>query len=253
MAALVLAVVAVVLNTLYVEKIKSSVNEDVFTVYQFIRDKKANDRISDRDFTRVQVPERFRASLVRDLGVIDQTELPDFVNDRLRIPGVEGSLLLKAHFVAPESIGPQRQTRAGWRDIAIPLARNSTPPSLRPGARVDLYADIRMGGELPVPHLVMENVTVLSVGDEALNVPETADGRFSYNYRKMSIEVTEEEALALSNVERIAEGGFRVAVRAETDHTREHIPEGGIHPTILDIIQRKQREPAPDPRRRTLN
>src|SRR5262249_22991026 len=143
--AIVLALVAVVLNSLYIDNVKKEVEGKSFTVFRLTRSVQRGDHLSDRDVRAQRVPLTFKDSFV---GALDETAVRVRIEERETIeqPAPQGNLVTADLFTAPEQSGMDRRITKGKRLVSLPVNPKSVPGSLRPGMFVDIEAPFAAGG-----------------------------------------------------------------------------------------------------------
>ncbi|MFW5682523.1 MAG: hypothetical protein ACOC1G_05900, partial [Phycisphaeraceae bacterium] len=163
--AVVLGVVAVILQMVYVQWVKSEAGTDEFTVYRFEVGLERGEELREDDLEAIPVPVRFQETFQ---GAIDADELENYLGTRLRQPAQQSDLLTYDLF----------QQRVG-RTLALEMdpdkvlasipVRGERLQGLTPGDRVHLAAPIpRRGSSRPKVMPVMSDVRVMAVGEQTL-------------------------------------------------------------------------------------
>jgi len=103
-----------------------------------------------------------------------------------------------------------------------------------------MYIDIEAqfpGGSLNVLP-VMERVEVFSVGSRTIGGDANSTSRSSRNFTTISIQVSPDDATSLEKIKKLVVGDFELHMRNPADNTTPKIPEGGINPQVLKLIDR---------------
>lgn len=249
--AIALAVVAVVLTNIYIERVRRQVEENSFDVYVLTRAVRPGDRMTERDVRKLAVPQKFKDSF-EGLGAMDEAGLKTRLAERetLQRAASAGSVLTYAMFLAEGGDDLDRNIAPGKRLVSLPVNSRTAPGALREGMFVDIEATFATGASLPVTLPVMENVKVVALGTRTVYDDDTgARQRPIARYQSITIEVSPDEATHLSMVQRLMIGDFDLHLRNPRDAARPKIPEGGINPAVLDLIERRHQRPGETGRR----
>jgi len=240
MLAVVLGIVTVILLNVYVERIRSEANERSFRIYQLNLSVAPGYRLKDRDVVAVDVPERFRESFS---NAVDAVGLQIRIGDAFQRSASRGDILTYNLFTPVEGADEDRAIADGKRLVSLPINSQTVPGNLRPGMFVDIEAAFATGQQTAVVMPVMERVRVFAVGQLTESMAEATTGRPRSigGFRSITIEVEPLEATYLSMIAKRAVGEFELHIRNPSDMTLAKIPDGGINPAVLKLV---------DPRRR---
>lgn len=233
--AVILAVVAVVLVNLYVIAAREQLREDEINIYMLRAPVETGDALDGKDVETVQMPKSLKTSFQSAgfiVGDADEPGVEDYLGKRFVRDAPRSGLLELRHFIRATGITAEVDVSPGKRLVAVPVDRATLPASLRPGTMIDLEAEFRGRGVLPV----MERVRVIAVGGTRIQdvaQGEDAPGRAS---SKIDIEVAPEEATHLAQIEKRTVGSFRVHVRPTGETALPKIGREGINPEVLRLI-----------------
>lgn len=229
--AVVLGVVAVVLQMVYVQWVKSEAGTDEFTVYTFAVGLERGEELREDDLEAVPVPVRFTDTF---RGAIQEEDLANYLGTRLERPAQQSDLLTFELFQEPVGQTLAMELDEGESLASIPV-RGERLQWLRPGDIVNLAAAFpRRGSPRPQVMPVMSNVRVLAVGERTLIDEEAgAEGRRrSFTYINFKVE-NEEQWLQLQQIELLANGPFFVSLRSAAEGGAS---SGTINPDVLEMI-----------------
>lgn len=236
--AAVVAVAAVIVVNLYVAMIKRQVHEGEFTVYRLVTTLKPGDKLAAKDVKAVPMPRRYRDSfdgmVLEDSGGGDAS-LTAQLGLRIKLPARRNQFLTYDLFTDPSDVELDTRINPNMRLVALPVNPRTLPGSLQPGMNVDIEAQFPGGTINILP--VMENVEVFSVGTRSI-ADETDTGRSQRNFTTISIQVTPEEATNLEKIKKTVLGDFELHLRNPSDNSTPNIPDGGINPMVLRLIER---------------
>ncbi|GAB4194313.1 MAG: hypothetical protein Kow00105_08530 [Phycisphaeraceae bacterium] len=233
------AVLAVIVVNLYVAMIKRQVQESQFIAYRLVTNLKPGDKLDAKDVKAVPIPKRFRESfegMVLEESGKGDAALTAQLGQRLRRPAQRNQFLTYDLFTAPGDVELDTRINPNMRLVALPVNPRTLPGNLQPGMSVDIVAQFPGGNLNILP--VMENVKVFSVGARSIADDETATGRTSRNFTTISIQVTPDEATSFEKIKKVVIGDFELHLRNPGDNSTPNIPEGGINPAVLRIINR---------------
>lgn len=239
--AVVLAFIAAILVFVYVSMVRSAATSGQFVVYRLASPVSPGDKLDENDVYPVAIPKGFADSFK---NALDQTGLEARVGDVFRRGARANAVLTADLFIDPDEDRLDLRISMGMRLIALPVNQKTLPGSLRPGMYVDIAASFPSSDGRPNVLPVMELVEVMSVGektviDEQSSIPSRSSR--SSRYAKISIEVTPTEATQLSRIQKIVLGDFELHVRKPADVGRPNMPEGGINPAVLRLLDSYQR------------
>ncbi len=235
--AAVVALAAVIVVNLYVAMVKRQVNQGQFTVYKLTTALKPGDKLKDKDVTAVSMPKQYRDSfegMVLEEPGGGNASLTAQLGTRVKIPARRNQFLTYDLFTSPGDIELDTRINPNMRLVALPVNPRTLPGSLQPGMSVDIEAQFP-GGTLNVLS-VMENVEVFSVGTRSIADDETGSSRSRQNFTTISLQVTPEEATQLEKIKKLVIGDFELHLRNPNDNTTPKIPDGGINPNVLRLI-----------------
>jgi Flp pilus assembly protein CpaB len=251
--ALVLAVVAVVANSLYIRNIRNQVAQDSFEAYVLTRSVLPGDRLRTNDVRSITLPKSFQTSLT-ELGAMDKTGLDIRMNSTdqpIRRSASAGEILRYIHFEIPEGKDIDTKIPVGKRLVSLPVNSRTLPGALREGMFVDIEAPFQTGGALPQVMPVMENVKIIAIGSRSVYDDNDATrSRAVGSYYSITIEVDPADATRLSMVQRLAAGDFEIQVRNPGDTKLVKItnPRSAVNQEVLDLVEKKMASP-PAPKR----
>jgi len=237
--ALVLALIAVVLVNLYVAMIKRQAHEGEFIVYRLVTSYKPGQKLSAKDVKPVSIPERFRESFegtVMEDSADDDQALTAVVGTHIKSPARLNQFLTYDLFTDPNLTEMDTRITPNMRLVAIPVNPRTLPGSLQPGMYIDIEAQFPGGSLNVLP--VMERVQVVSVGSRTVGGDASSTGRGSRNFTTISIQVSPDDATSLEKIKKLVVGDFELHMRNPTDNSTPKIPEGGINPQVLKLIDR---------------
>jgi len=239
MIALALALLAVILVNLYVAMIKRQAHEGEFTVYRLVTRYKSGQKLSAKDVQPVRIPRRYMDSFegaVMEDSADDDQALTAVVGTRLRSPARRNQFLTHDLFTDPHLTEMDTRITQGMRLVALPVNPRALPGSLQPGMYVDIEAQFPGGGLNILP--VMERVEVFSVGSRTVAGDARSTGRSQRNFTTISLQVGPDDATSLEKIKKLVIGDFELHMRNPADNSTPKIPEGGINPQVLKLIDR---------------
>lgn len=240
--AVVLGVVAVILQMIYVQWVKSAAGTDEFTVYRFEVGLEKGEELQQDDLEAVPVPVRFRETF---RGAIKSDQLENYLGSRLERPTQQSDLLTFELFQEPVGRTLALEVDPDKRLVPIPVQSDRLQGLLRPGDRVDLAAPIPVRGSTqPEVMPVMSDVRVMAVGRRS--VIEEAEGVSDRmrSFTHIRIQVTPQQWLDLTRIENLATGPFFVAIRNPSRDGSSGLveddvlpPPGQIYQPLLELIE----------------
>lgn len=234
--AVAVAVVAVVLQMVYVEAVRSQARPDEFTMYRLEVAVEDGERLDDDDLKAVPVPQAFRETF-RD--AITSDELGNYVGERFERDAQQFDVLTFDLFQQPVGETLVAEIQDGKRLIALPVESKRLRGILRPGMTVDLAAPMRTrAGAAPRMMPVMEGVRVMAVGQRSLIEERARSDDRTRNFTHIHVQVTPEQWRTLATIEKMAVGPFELALRNPADNQRGLIPAGEINPRVIELIDR---------------
>lgn len=237
-----IALLAVVLTNLYIANIRNQIEARTFELYVLNKPVPAGERIRNADVKVIKVPDTpdFREA-VKLLGAMDSVGLKVRIEQReaLQRPANASEILTYAHFTGAHGEDIDSQITKGLRLIELPIDSRRIPGALRVGAYVDIAAAFPTDRGVEVLP-VMEMVKIIALGTRtAYQSAEEAGMGLPRSFRSMTIEVTPEQAIQFSMIERLAVGDFDLLLRNPGDRDRPTIPNGGINPAVLELVKRR--------------
>lgn len=237
--AAVVALAAVIVVNLYVAMIKRQVQEGQFTVYRLTTTLKPGDKLSKNDVEAVPMPKRYRKSfdgmVLEEAGGGDAA-LTAQLGVRVKAPARLNQFLTYELFTDPNDIELDTRINPNMRLVALPVNPRTLPGNLQPGMNVDIEAQFPGGSLNVLP--VMENVEVFSVGMRSIADDQASTSRTQRNFTTISLQVTPEEATSLEKIKKMVMGDFELHLRNPNDNSTPKIPEGGINPQVLRLLDR---------------
>ncbi len=230
--AVVVAIAAVVLVNVYIELVRRQSQPDTIAVYRLDQKVRQGDQINDKLVRAYQVDARFSDAFGNSL---DEVEVQNNIRDRKRFTrGAErGQVVTFDMLHQTQSQREEYEPREGFRDVALTVDSNDLP-TLFEGMSVDVSAPFMIQGRTEWL-AVIEGVKVKNIGDPART--EGEDGPVS-RYKKVVLELTPEQALALVNIKGLATGDFVLFRRNPADRGTPLIQQQGLNPVLLDLIQK---------------
>lgn len=237
---IIIAIVAVILQNLYIEMVRHQARPDEFVVYRIERDADIGERLTERDVTAYRMPVDFRETF---RNAVERDQLEAQFNRPLTRPVAQYAILTHDLFTDEREQALDHLVADGRRAVTLPIRDDHIPADLRPGMYVDIEAPFRRSGggqDIPEVMPVMEHVRLLAVGrrtllDEQLGVSR---GRATGRAGTVTIEVTPDQATQLSEIEMLAVGPFHLHMRNPSDRNQPKITTGGINPRLLEWIGR---------------
>ena len=235
--AAVVALAAVIVVNLYVAMVKRQVNQGQFTVYKLTTALKPGDKLKEKDVIAVPMPKKYRGSfegMVLEEPGSGNASLTAQLGSRIKVPARRNQFLTYDLFTNPGDVPLDTKISPNMRLVALPVNPRTLPGNLQPGMNVDIEA-LFPGGTLNVMP-VMENVEVFSVGSRSIADEETTAGRTSRSFSTISLQVTPEEATNLEKIKKLVLGDFELHLRNPNDNSTPNIPDGGINPAVLRLL-----------------
>ena len=238
LVALAIAVVAVILVNLYIGYVRSQAREGEFMVYKLMTSVEPGDTLREEMIEPHPIPDSFKDSFS---DAVTEEGLQTQLDQQVQRYAARNDVLRYDLFIPPTQNELDRRISDGMRLVALPVETQRIPGDLRPGMYVDIEAPFRTGqGVRILP--VMEQVKVMIVGDFSIvDATEAGSNDVSVSgYRNISVEVTPEQATQLATVSNMITGNFEIQVRNPGDDARPKIPEGGLNPRVVQLIEQRQ-------------
>jgi len=238
LVALGLAIVAVVLTNVYIERVRRQVSQNTFEVYVLARSVAPGVEFINKDVRKIRLPEQFKSAFDQ-MGYMDEGGVTTRAGrNSFQRSAAEGEILTYGMFIPPSGTDIDRLIPDGQRMISLPVNSRTAPGALQEGMYVDLEALFRTSSPLPEPITVMERVKVIALGTRTIyDTEEGTRRRFSRNFQTITILVTPEDATTLTAVRQLAVGEFELHLRNPDDTRHPKIPEGGVNPRLLRLIE----------------
>lgn len=211
--AMLLALLAVVLNVVLINKISAANEVGTFTVWQLTRPVKDGDKISDRDLKQVSIPTSQEPAYAN--AIKSRLELINWMQNTVKMDAPDGATVTYDLFAG--STGERALVRLGYRRVGLQVDNRAMPAELAPGDLVDIYA--------PLPGetiLVIENIRLI-----AMNRGRTAV--------ELELSVKHVDIL-LSMMAKLDRQPFIVVKRNPNDNKMIY-PEG-VNPMVYDLLDK---------------
>ena len=226
--AIIIAVVAVILNIIYITQLKNKNTETSFMVYKLKTSVDRGDKFDPNDDV---IAQPISDSLYDSFSqYVKDGSIDTYRGDRFEKPAKQGDLLSPDLFAPPDIESTIGKITVGMRRIALPVNSKPAPGGLRPGAFVDIEANFSSNPSKPDIMTVMEVVKVKAVGK--WGVADQRKSQSSSNFKTIDIEVTPEQATMFSTISKVVVGEFEIQLRNAGDSQRPKIPGGGINPKV---------------------
>jgi len=228
---------AVILVNIYVAMVKRQVQEGEFTAYRLTTSLKPGDKLSQKSVKAVSIPRRFKDSfqgMVIEDPVGRDDNLTAQLGLRVKIPARRNQFLSYDLFTDPNDTELDTRISPNLRLVALPVNPRTLPGSLQPGMYVDIEAQFPGGNLNVLP--VMERVEVFNVGTRSIADNTQDTRRRQNNFNTISIQVNPEEATSLEKIKKLVIGDFELHLRNPSDDSTPNIPEGGINPRVLRLL-----------------
>ncbi|HUT61755.1 MAG TPA: hypothetical protein VNA25_28285 [Phycisphaerae bacterium] len=216
--AVVLGLLAVLIYNWQIQRVRAESRGEMVKLLRFERDKKPGDEIDAAKDLIVQEVSKKLAAGLGDVAIVERGETPKKydrfpVNQRV----LKGQFLLNSYLTYEASRSPSaRISDDNLVAMAVPL-REAPGDILRPGDRVNLVAQVSLGGQPTKPERIIEDIKVLAVGGKSLRENSFSDNPYAREegiamYRAITVEVSPEASLQLETVLANTSGGMRVEV-----------------------------------------
>ncbi len=241
-AALAMALVAVIILSIYIQGVKDQVAAKQFTVFVLNENVSRNDPIKRKDWESYKIPDtpEFDAAFRKGIkAVMSEDELIVKVKagDRYEVDAARGSIITHVMF-DKENRSKELEVEAGKVRIALPVQSKTTPGGLRPGDFVNIAAPIETGGAVPEMMVVMEIVKIKAIGTQTYTEGGSDSDRKIRNYSTVSIDVDQATAVKLSTLEKMvrAIGEFELFITSQKQKISWQ--GGGINPDVLKHMEK---------------
>lgn len=242
-AALAMALVAVIILSIYIQGVKDQVAARQFTVFVLDHNVVPNDPVKRKDWKPYSIPDtsEFRTAFEKGiLAILNEDVLRQKERDgeKYQVTAAQGSIITYAMFDSANR-NKDLEVEPGKVRIALPIKSKTTPGGLRPGEYVDLAAPIQSGGTVPEMMIVMEGIRVKAVGTHTFTDESSGNsGRSVRNYSTVSFDVDQDIAIKLSTLEKVVRviGEFELYIT--TANRRPSWQGGGINPKVLAEMEK---------------
>lgn len=242
-AALVMALVAVVILSVYIQGVKDQVSAKQFTIYVLTRTVRPNDQVKTKDWKPYSIPHtpEFKDAFEKGLNAIldaGTLELKAKEGSSYEVNAPAGSVITNAMFDRANQ-SKDLAVEKGKVRIALPIKSKTTPGGLRPGEYVDLAAPLQTGGTIPEMMIVMEGIRVKAIGTHTLT-DEGSDtrGRNVRSYSTVSFDVEQNIAIKLSTLEKMVRAMGEFELYITSSDRRPHWDAGTINPRVLSEMEK---------------
>lgn len=238
--ALVLAVVAVVLNLVYVTNMQKKQRGQMVSIYRLTASKKIGEKLEEKDYKEILVP-----ADIADASFYDAIQTPlsirNTVGEVFVRPAASNDIIVDDMFIGdPKSV----DIPISYRRIPIKVESKYLTSGVVPGVHVDIEAPFNTGLPYPEYKTVMENVVIVGVGWVSIeDLRKEDEVRTPRNFETVSIEVKPDEATQMLEIESVAAGPFVLHLRNSGDDRRVKIIQQGINPEVLDMMKTRVRPP----------
>jgi hypothetical protein len=237
---LVIALAAVVLTDLYIERVKRQVQEESIPVFRLTHSVKEGDYLRDtKDWETVDVPKRFRESLEKVGVVVSLQKLENRKGQGHKFVrfAPAGTLITDTLFERASGEEDLTKIKEGSVLVSLPIEGSNQPGNLRAGMDVDIAGPFLTGGQIPEVLTVMERVQVFALGQHTIaSDDDTKSARRIGNYRSITIMVKPQIARQLTMIQKMASGDFVLLVRKPDDNTVPAIDKGTINPRVIELL-----------------
>jgi Flp pilus assembly protein CpaB len=229
---------AVILVNIYVAMVKRQAHEGEFAVYRLVTTLRSGDKLSQKNVKAITMPKRYRDSfegMVIEDSVGKDDALTALLGTRVKTPARRNQFLSFDLFTDPNDIELDTRISANLRLIALPVNPKTLPGNLQPGMYVDIEAQFP-GGTLNILP-VLERVEVFSVGSRSIADDSEGSAR-NQRFTTISLQVTPQDATSLEKIKKLVIGDFELHLRNPSDNSTPNIPDGGINPLVLRLVDR---------------
>ena len=235
--ALGVAVFAVIVVNVYIEMIQNRMHEESFVAYRLRRPLHPGDTL-ERDHLRpVRIPTRFEDAFP---SVLKRKDLELELGQTIHRFAPEGSFASYKLLEERERSTFDQRVDPGMRGKGLPVSDETIPGEVRPGMFVDIEAPLPQPGGGVRVMTVMERVKVLAVGNRTIvDESEAGSEDGTERYRRITVQVTPEQATQLDNIRRAAVGKFELLLRNPTDREHPKIGSGEINPEVLELVKNR--------------
>ncbi len=236
--ALGMAVVAMIINTIYIEAAKMKSQESTFSVYTLTRNVSPNDPLGDADLREIKVPMSFHDSFAL-LDAIGKDQYATFMlnkETRFQIYARDKAVVTRSMFLKPDD---RQIVQSGKVQISLPINSVIQPGTLKLNDRVNILGQFTIDGNTQLL-TVMEQVEVMAM-DRITADPNKSAGssRNVGNYRAITVQVTNDEAKQLIELQQLAHGDFILALRAQGDAAFE-VKSGSVNPLLVKMLANRR-------------
>jgi Flp pilus assembly protein CpaB len=237
--AAVVGLLAVILVNIYVAMVKRQAQAGEFGVYRLVTSLKPGDKLLEKNVKAVRMPKIYKDSfegMVIEESFGKDDALTALLGTRVKSSARRNQFLSHNLFTNPNDVELDTRISPNLRLVALPVNPKTLPGSLQPGMVVDIEA-LFPGGNLNILP-VLERVTVFSVGTRSIADDSQSSGRKQTRFTTISLQVTPQEATSLEKIKKLVIGDFELHLRNPNDNSTPNIPEGGINPQVLRLLDR---------------
>jgi len=203
--------------------------------------------ITAGDLASSEIPEKYVP-----MATLYESDRPKAIGHIVMRPMAGGELVLWSSLdVNYGPANPARRITSGYRAMAVPVDTiSSVAQAIRPGDRIDIFATASVGEDQKSPStfILLQNVTVLSVGDAGAQNPKTGYGtltlmvlpkeaglitfasqqaRLTFVLRNPDDYKVESDLPRITETQ-LAEAAFRNSIQQERNHFVEIIRAGKL-------------------------
>ncbi len=237
--AAVVGLLAMILVNIYVAMVKRQVQEGEFGVYRLVTSLKPGDKLSQKNVKPLPMPKRYRDSfegMVIEESTSKDDALTALLGTRVKSSARRNQFLSHDLFTDPNDTELDTRINTNLRLVALPVNSKTLPGNLQPGMYVDIEAQFP-GGTLNILP-VLERAEIFSVGSRSIADESQTSGRSQQRFTTISLQVTPQEATSLEKIKKLVIGDFELHLRNPNDNSTPKIPDGGINPQVLMLINR---------------
>ncbi len=237
--AAVVGLLAVILVNIYVAMVKRQTQAGDFGVYILDTSLKPGDKLSDKNVHAVRMPKLYKNSfqgMVIEEPFGEDDALTALLGTRIKSSARRNAFLSHDIFTNPNNIELDTKISPNLRLIALPVNPKTLPGNLQPGMYVDIEAQFPGGALNILP--VLERAQVFSVGSRSIADDSQSATRKQTRFTTISLQVTPDEATSLEKIKKLVIGDFELHLRNPNDNSTPKIPDGGINPQVLRLLDR---------------
>lgn len=234
--AAVVGLLAVILVNVYVAMVKRQTQAGDFGVYRLTTSLKPGDKLAEKHVKATRMPKQYKDSfegMVIEEPFGNDSQLTALMGERVQASARRNQFLSHDLFTNAGDTELDTRINPNLRLVALPVNPKTLPGNLQPGMVVDIEA-LFPGGNLNVLP-VLERATVFSVGTRSIADDAESDRR-QQRFTTISLQVTPAEATSLEKIKKLVIGDFELHLRNPNDNSTPKIPDGGINPQVLRML-----------------